>query len=214
MATKTEKKNLIRQYIIDSAKAYSEKLAGKTFLYVYKNEFFEVSFPSDHFLHLTGVETSLDKKNFYRKAKKKQLTNQQFYFSARYPYANARKKLPCLMRLSDLTTDVVCILKDLHTQSIVYKLSVTNLEFTLGLVEDEDDKGNKRSKYLLPMSLRVNDKSVENSDDGEVVDFIFSKSASDLKYNELLVCDSEKKLIESVRMLIDDKLIAEIDNKE
>ena len=214
MATKTEKKNLIRQYIIDSAKAYSEKLAGKTFLYVYKNEFFEVSFPLDHFLHLTGVETSLDKKNFYRKAKKKQLTNQQFYFSARYPYANARKKLPCLMRLSDLTTDVVCIIKDLHTQSIVYKLSVTNLEFTLGLVEDEDDKGNRRSKYLLPMSLRVNDKSVENSDDGEVVDFIFSKSASDLKYNELLVCDSEKKLIESVRLLIDDKLIAEIDNKE
>ena len=43
----------------------------------------------------------------------------------------------------------------------------------------------------------------------------FLRVPGDLKYNELLVLhDSEKKLIESVRLLIDDKLIAEIDNKE
>lgn len=44
MATKTDKKNAIRQDIIDSAEAYSRSLAGKTFLYVYGEEFFEVSF--------------------------------------------------------------------------------------------------------------------------------------------------------------------------
>ena len=212
MATKTEKKNLIRQYIIDAAKAYGDNLAGKTFLYVYKNDYFEVSFPADHFMHLTGVESPLDKKNFYRKAKKEQLTNKQFSFSSRYPYANAKKKLPCLERLSELTTDVVCVLKDMHTQSIVYKLSVSNLEFTLGLVEDEDAEGNKRSSYFLPMSLRVNDKSVENSDDGEIVDYIFSKSASESKYNNLLVSDKNERLIEPVRELIDEKLLEEIDN--
>ena len=59
MATKTDKKNTIRQGIIDSAVIYSSDLAGKTFLYVYGNDFFEVSFPVDHFLHLTGVETEL-----------------------------------------------------------------------------------------------------------------------------------------------------------
>ena len=57
MATKTDKKNVIRQEIIDSASIYSQKLAGKAFLYVYGDEYFEVSFPIDHFLHLTGVET-------------------------------------------------------------------------------------------------------------------------------------------------------------
>ena len=59
MASKTDKKNAIRQDIIDSSRIYSQSLAGKTFLYVYGDEYFEVSFPVDHFLHLTGVETRL-----------------------------------------------------------------------------------------------------------------------------------------------------------
>lgn len=38
MATKTDKKNAIRQDIIDSAGVYSRNLAGKIFLYVYGEE--------------------------------------------------------------------------------------------------------------------------------------------------------------------------------
>lgn len=177
MATKTDKKNMIRQNIIDSAAIYSQNLAGKVFLYVYGNEFFEVSFPVDHFLHLTGVETRLSAKDFYKNAKRAILTNNQFYFDTRHPYANAKKKLPCLKRLPELTNDTVCILKDMRTLTIVYKLSVTNLEFTLGLTENTDDKGNKINDFFLPMSLRVEDSSVEKSNDGEVVDFIFSRDA-------------------------------------
>ena len=85
MATKTDKKNAIRQDIIDSAIVYSSELAGKTFLYVYGDEFFEVSFPVGHFLHLTGVETGLSAKNFYKNAKKGMLMNSQFYFTKRHP---------------------------------------------------------------------------------------------------------------------------------
>ena len=70
MATRTDKKNAIRQSIIDSAVIYSQSLAGKAFLYVYGDEFLEVSFPVDHFLHLTGVETRLSAKDFYKNAKK------------------------------------------------------------------------------------------------------------------------------------------------
>lgn len=96
-----------------SAAIYSQNLAGKVFLYVYGEEFFEVSFPVDHFLHLTGVETKLSAKDFYKNAKKGKLTNNQFYFNERHPYANAKKKLPCLKRLPELTNDMVCILKDM-----------------------------------------------------------------------------------------------------
>ena len=106
MATKTEKKNIIRQQIIDSAKIYSQDLAGKVFLYVYGNEYFEVSFPVDHF--------------------------------------------------------------------------------------------------FLPMSLRVEDSSVEKSNDGEIVDFVFVKSASDSKYHNLLVKDENKVIPDNIRYLIDD----------
>ena len=202
MATKTDKKNMIRQNIIDSAAIYSQNLAGKVFLYVYGNEFFEVSFPVDHFLHLTGMETRLSAKDFYKNAKRAILTNNQFYFDTRHPYANAKKKLPCLKRLPELTNDTVCILKDMRTLTIVYKLSVTNLEFTLGLTENTDDKGNKINDFFLPMSLRVEDSSVEKSNDGEVVDFIFSRDASVSRYETLLVKDESKNIPNCIKHLI------------
>lgn len=204
MATKTDKKNVIREEIIDAADIYSQNLAGKVFLYVYGEEFFEVSFPVDHFLHLTGVETNLSAKDFYKNAKKRKLTNNQFYFDTRHPYANAKKKLPCLKRLPELTNDMVCILKDMKTVTIVYKLSVTNLEFTLGLTENIDKNGEKVNDLFLPMSLRVEDTSVERSEDGAIVDFIFSKDASKTKYDTLLVEDKDKIIPDSVQHLISD----------
>lgn len=204
MATKTDKKNAIRQDIIDSAGVYSQNLAGKAFLYVYGEEFFEVSFPVDHFLHLTGVETTLSAKDFYKNAKKGKLTNSQFYFDARHPYANAKKKLPCLKRLPELTNDMVCILKDMQTVTIIYKLSVTNLKFTLGLTENVDNQGKKINDFFLPMSLRVEDTSVEKSNDGEIVDFIFSKDASKTKYDSILVEDKHKIIPDCVKHLISD----------
>lgn len=207
MATKSDKKKAIRQEIIDAAKVYSSKLAGMNFLYVYGENFFEVSFPVDNFLHLTGVETMLSAKSFYKDAKKGILTTRQFYFTNRHPYATARKKLPCLKRLPELTNGYVCILKELHTVSIVYKLSVTNLEFTLGLTENKDNGGNKINELFLPMSLRVEDTSIEKSMGGEVVDFIFSKDASKSKYDTLLVEDKNKKIPSSVLHLLDESVL-------
>lgn len=204
MITKTDKKSVIRQDIVDSAGVYSKNLAGKAFLYVYGNEYFEVSFPVDHFLHLTGVETRLSAKAFYKNAKKAILTNNQFYFDERHTYANAKKKLPCLKRLPELTNEMVCILKDMQTVTIVYRLSVTNLEFTLGLTKNTDISGNKINDFFLPMSLRVEDTSVEKSNGGEVVDFIFSKDASVVKYNTLLVEDKSKKIPECIKHLINE----------
>lgn len=209
MATKTDKKNAIRQGIIDAAGIYSQKLAGKAFLYVYGDEYFEVSFPIDHFLHLTGVETQLSAKSFYKNAKKAILTNNQFYFDARHPYANAKKKLPCLKRLPELTNDMVCILKNMQTLTIIYKLSVTNLEFTLGLTENTDNKGRKINDFFLPMSLRVEDSSVKKCKDGEVVDFIFSKDACMDKYDTLLVEDESKTIPDCIKCLISENFNVE-----
>ena len=202
MATKVDKKNAIRQGIIKAAIVYSQSLAGKMVLYVYGDEYFEVSFPVDHFLHLTGVETRLSAKDFYRNAKKAILTNNKVYFDARHVYANAKKKLPCLKRLPELTNEMVCVLKDMQTMTITYKLSVTNLEFTLGLTENIDRGGNKINDFFFPMSLRVKDSSVEKSNDGEIIDFIFSKDASVAKYDVLLVEDKDKKIPDCIKHLI------------
>lgn len=209
MASKTEKKSVIRKDIIDSARIYSSNLAGKNFLYVYDKEYFEVLFPIDHFLHLTGVESKLSAKNFYKNAKKGKITNNQFYFSNRHPYANAKKKLPYLKRLPELTNEMVCLLKDMKTLSVVYKLSLTNLEFTLGLTENINSRGKKVNAFFLPMSLRVEDSSVERSINGEIIDFIFSKDACVTKYDSLIVRDRNKNIPESVYHLIDEKFYKE-----
>ena len=153
---------------------------------------------------MTGVETKLSAKDFYKNAKKGILTNSQFYFSGRHPYANAKKKLPCLKRLPELTSEMVCILKDMQTVTIMYKLSVTNLEFTLGLTENLDNYGKKINDFFLPMSLRVEDSSVEKSTDGDIVDFIFAKDASKAKYSDLIVKDKSKNIPDSVHHLIDE----------
>ena len=55
------------------------------------------------------------------------------------------------------------------------------------------------------MSLRVEDSSVEKSNDGEIVDFIFSKDASMAKYDTLLVEDKHKSISESIKQLISEE---------
>ena len=103
-----------------------------------------------------------------------------------------------------MTNEMVCVIKDMQTMTITYKLSVTNLEFTLGLTENTDRGGNKINDFFLPMSLRVKDSSVEKSNDGEVVDFIFSKDASVAKYDTLLVEDKSKTIPSCIKHLIND----------
>lgn len=105
-----------------------------------------------------------------------------------------------------IANDMVCILKDMQTVTIIYKLSVTNLEFTLGLTENKDVNGSKINDFFLPMSLRVEDTSVEKSNDGEIVDFIFSKDASVAKYDTLLVEDKNKMIPDNIKHLISEKL--------
>lgn len=207
MASKSQKKNTIRQDIIEAANIYGEHLAGHTFLYVYGDEYFEVTFPKNCFLHLTGVETYLSANEFYKKAKRDRLSTRQFYFTQRHPFANAKKKLPYLKQLPELTTSMVCILKNIQTTTLVYKLGMTNLEFTLGLTENLDRDGNKVNDYFLPMSLRVESTSVEKCEAGGIVDFIFSKNAKHVKYDAILVQDSNKDIPECVHHLLHENLL-------
>lgn len=104
---------------------------------------------------------------------------------------------------------MVCILKYMETMTITYKLSMTNLEFTLALTDNIDNTGKKINDYFLPMSLRVNDSSVEKSKGGEIVDFIFLKAASVVKYDTLLFEDKSKTIPKHIKHLLSDSLGAD-----
>ena len=93
-----EDKKKIRNDIIKYSRVYSDKLAGKTFLYVYWSNLSDCSF-----LHLTGAATDLSAKSFYKNAKNCIPTKNQFYFDTNHTYANAKRKLKYLERLDSLT---------------------------------------------------------------------------------------------------------------
>lgn len=193
-------KNSIRSSIIQAAEIYSSRLAGKVFLYIYGEKYIEIMFPVQNFIHLTGVDSDLFARDFYKKSKDATITTKQFKFDRRrHPMNIAKKKLQCLQKLPNLTNDTVCILDTLTTPTFVYKIALTNLEFTLGLMEHTDRVGNK---VFAPRSLRVNDKSIERSGGGEFVDFIFVRDASRPKYSLRTYEDKAKEIPEVVKSFI------------
>ena len=207
MATKTDKKDHIRKQIIDASCVYRDNLAGRVFLYVTGEEYFEVVFQTDRFMHLTGVNSKLTAQEFYDKATDSELTTGQIYFDKEHPYHGAKKKLPCLMLLPALTNSLVCVVKDMKTLTLTYKLGVTNLDFTIGLTENVDFEGNKINDWFLPRTLRVKDKSIENSSSAEFVDFIFSKDASMDKYDTMAFSEGGQEIPETIKKLLSERLL-------
>lgn len=206
MATKEEKKEDLRRKILVSSHHYRDRLAGKVFLYVTGEEYFEVVFQTDRFMHLTGVNSSLNAQDFYTKAKDCILTTEQFFFDDKHPYSAARKKLSCLSRLSDLTDHLVCAVKEMRTLTLTYRLGLTNLDFTIGLTENRDRGGNKVNDWFLPRTLRVKDSAIENSANAEFVDFIFSKNATSEKYTAATFVGEGKRVPTSVISMLSEEL--------
>lgn len=200
----------IRKQIISAANVYKSNLAGKVFLYVYSGGSFEVAFQTECFKHLTGVDSPLRGNSFYDNAKNATLATNQIFFSSKHPLRTAKKKLICLHQLPQLTSDLVCVVKDMTTLTITYKLGLTNLEFTVGLTENIDPQGKKVNDWYLPRTIRINDKSIEQSQDGEFVDFIFSKSATDNDYQTLRYAEPTAKLPDYVRKLLAPPVAAQI----
>ena len=205
--TKQAKKIAIRNEIIDAAEIYKRELAGKVFMFVYGNEWFEVVFKTDRFLHLTGVTSQLSARDFYNKAQKRQLTEQQFTFTQQHPYETARKKLPCLKRLPELTTHLVCVVKDLTTVTLTYKIGLTNLDFTLGLTANVDINGNKINDWFLPRTLRTKDNAIDISSDALFIDFVLEKNASEDKYRKFTFNCGNKELPENIYQFVDNSIL-------
>lgn len=195
----------IRKMICTAQTEYSTHLAGKAFMYVYGEEYFEVVFKVECFKHLTGVESKIIANRFYQYASNGMLATKQFYFTKERPRRLAIQKLEQLTSLSVITKEQVCVLKDLYTVSFTYRLGLTNLDFTLCLTEDTDLNGQPQSTYYVPMSLRVKDKAIENSKDGEFVGFIFEKSASDAVYDKLNFAVSDKQIPDCLKGKIGDR---------
>lgn len=203
---KNSKKDInkrIREQIILAAKSYST-LTGKMYLYVFGEEYLEVIFSVGSFKHLTGVNSIISAEEFYNKAVKNRLSDKQIVFDQHQTIKKAKKKLPCLIRLPELTKGTVCVVKDFSTNTLLYKLGLTNLEFTLGISQPEFNNKFPKGIYI-PRSLRIKDKAIENSSSSDFVDFIFEKSTkcANCKYDNLVYQGIEEGVPKSISKLID-----------
>lgn len=189
MADLNSEKICIRKQVISAADIYKEELAGRVYLYVYGDSCLEVAYMTECFKHLTGIESNLAGRSFYENAKNGTLSTEQISFSSRHPLKTAKKKLKCLNQLPQLTRNLVCVVQDMYTMTLTYKLGITNLEFTIGLTEFVDRNGHKRNNWFVPRTLRINDKAIDTAKDAEFVSFIFSKKATEEQYDEVCYAD-------------------------
>ena len=206
MADVNTEKIELRKQIISAANIYKNNLAGRVYLYVYGDTYCEVAYMTDCFKHLTGVDSPLRGNAFYDNAKNATLATNQINFNSRHPLKTAKKKILCLHRLPQLTKDLVCVVKDMTTLTLRYKLGITNLEFTVGLTENRNNSGEKVNDWLVPRTLRINDKAIDAAQDAEFVDFIFSKKATESTYDTVCFSASEVVLPQNVLPLLSDKL--------
>ena len=93
MADLNVEKIELRKQIISAANVYKNNLAGKVYLYVYGDKYFEVAYMTECFKHLTGVESVLRGNSFYDNAKNATLATSQVCFSSRHPLKTAKKKI-------------------------------------------------------------------------------------------------------------------------
>ena len=77
-------------------------LLNNTYLIVFEGNYIEITFFKKNYKHLTGVMSSLSAEDFYNKAKNRQLSENQIFFSKNHPYRTCKDKLYYLNNVDKL----------------------------------------------------------------------------------------------------------------
>lgn len=181
--------------IITAAQLYQANLVGKSYMYIFDNRYIEVIYRTRDFLHLTGVDTKLSAKDFYKEAVRGTLRDTQIGFSQRHPFDLCVRKSAYLDKIVVLTNADVALLESLSTGSLTYQFAATDLNFTICFDRDTNNQGVVVSNNYIARSLRVED-SFSRSGNAYEVDYIFSKSNQEAKYTLVNYISKGKKLSE------------------
>lgn len=201
---------IIAARINAAAKKYKSKLVGNTFLIIYEENYIELSFRAKNFLHLCGVDTTIQGAiPFYRKACSKYgISEKEISFSNNHPYNLADIKTANLSDAIDLLTNEILIATDIQTKSHIYALGATDLEIVMCL--DKDNQVANNSNIFVPWSLRVEYLQNSKFTDLYAVDYVFKKDTnSSSGYSDLVYGDAAglTRLPDYIKSLIDDNLL-------
>lgn len=203
------------QIVTDIKKAaviYKRKLVGKTFLYVFDNRAIEVIYKASSFMHLTGVESSLSAKEFYKEAVNGKLTANQINFSARHPFPLCKKKIIHISSIASFATSECFLLEDISTSTACYKFGTTDMNFTLCLNREYDANGCPKGTNYIVQSLRDED-CFDRSNNVFEVAYIFSKQNDVSQYTNLEYADARytlNNLPESITAMLSIELLTHI----
>lgn len=211
MSKKQDKKR-ITQSIHNAALLYKHNLIGKRFLYVFNNRYIEVIYKAENFRHLTGVETNLSAKDFYRKAVQGKLSESQFWFSANHPYQLCKRKIKHIGDISTLAGSAKLILEEIVTDTQSFRFGATNLNFTLCLNKKTDNLGNSNGDCFTVHSLR-DENCLSKCKSSYVVQYIISRANDQKKYTDILFRDAQANIFnlpDDVLNLLDESLLSNI----
>lgn len=176
--------------IIKSARAYQDKLVGKTFMYVFNAQYIEVTYKTSNFCHLTGVGTNLSAEDFFVKAKKGTLLPTEIN-NKNHSYNDVKRKLKHLVDMANMVTSECFMLEDVNTNTFLFKYAATNLKFTICF--DKNANSTNTNNLYFPRSLRRGD-SFDKSRSANVVTHIFCKRSDKKKYDTFLFAEKGETL--------------------
>ncbi len=209
MANNTNKITIVAR-INAAAKKYKSRLVGNTFLIIYEGNYIELSFRAKNFLHLCGVDTTVQGAiPFYRKACSKYgINDKEISFSSNHPYNLADIKTANLSDAIDLLTKEILIATDVQTKSHIYAIGATDLEIVMCL--DKDNQVANNSNIFVPWSLRVEYLQNSKFTDLYVVDYVLKKDTNSTGgYSDIIYGDKAglQSLPDNIKSLIADNLI-------
>lgn len=198
---KYDKKNALR-IIVNAAHNYKYYLQDKTFLIIYnengKQKYVEVTFLSNHFLHLTGVTTQLTAKRFYQKCINHKLSLHDFELDKTGKCIQKLMALPVLHELLHNS----CLIGDFINSGIVIKA-----DYFVGNTKAVLSVGFRKIKHIdFPVTLYREDVRKLTQPTNKVL-AIFVKGIKEVDYskytylskgveiNKLLESDDMKNLI-------------------
>ena len=199
---RAEDRKAIVAEINQAAKLYRGFLVGKSFMYVFDDRYIEVIYKAENFKHLTGVDSHLSAKQFFKLASRGKLAASQIDFSNRHPYALCRRKVNHIVQLASFATSACFMLEDISIKSQCYKFGTTDLNFSLLM--------NYRGGCYIAESLRDED-CFSKAHDVHLVTHIFSRQNDKKLYDSLLFKDGEfddSQLPRTIRSLLDPSLLA------
>ena len=189
---KSQNKIALVKRIKNTAVQYKKDIVGKTFLVLFEGKSVEIIFKVENFLHLCGVDTKLQAKDFYKKALKNQLTEKEIIFSKTHPYPLAEIKTKNLSRALSLMKNEAFMITDITTQSHSYKIGTTDFQVVLCFDNQINASGQTVNNVLIPYSLRVEDINSNKYNNIYEIDFVLSKETGKKEYSFMEYGDIHK----------------------